>query len=116
MKSKLRILITTHFFYPENTPRAFRACELALEFPRRRHEVKVYTRHVYADYTELAQLPNLSVVPIAGGVLLNRARKSISTQITGSTSPSKALGTSNPIASSLRKGLQWIYPGGKSFE
>jgi hypothetical protein len=38
---KKKILIVSRFFYPENTPRSFRTTELAKEFARQGHEVKV---------------------------------------------------------------------------
>lgn len=40
---KKKILIVCKSFYPENTPRAFRASELAKEFARQGHEVTVLT-------------------------------------------------------------------------
>ncbi|WP_250632422.1 glycosyltransferase [Rhodoflexus caldus] len=40
--SKKKILIVTYVFYPENSPRAFRATELAKELIRQGHEVTVY--------------------------------------------------------------------------
>jgi hypothetical protein len=41
MSSKKKILIITHGFYPEQSPRSFRATELAKEFYRQGHEVTV---------------------------------------------------------------------------
>lgn len=40
--SQKKILIVTYVFYPENSPRAFRATELAKELIRQGHEVTVY--------------------------------------------------------------------------
>jgi hypothetical protein len=39
----MRILIVTRSFFPENSPRAFRATELSKEFARQGHEVVVLT-------------------------------------------------------------------------
>lgn len=39
------VLIVTHYFYPENTPRAFRATELANEFARQGHSVTILTHY-----------------------------------------------------------------------
>jgi hypothetical protein len=39
----MKILILTGAFYPENSPRSFRASELAREFVRKGHQVKVIT-------------------------------------------------------------------------
>ncbi|WP_296313629.1 glycosyltransferase [Winogradskyella sp. UBA3174] len=48
-----KILIVTKFFYPEITPRAFRAFELAKEFARQGHNVKVLTTNKNYDYKAL---------------------------------------------------------------
>ena len=40
---KKRILIISSAFYPFNSPRSFRTTELAKEFARRGHQVKVIT-------------------------------------------------------------------------
>lgn len=39
------VLIVSHYFYPENTPRAFRATELAREFARRGDKVYILLPH-----------------------------------------------------------------------
>jgi hypothetical protein len=41
----MRILIASSAFYPENSPRSFRASELAKEFARQGHEVTVVTKY-----------------------------------------------------------------------
>jgi hypothetical protein len=46
MDTKLKILIVSRFFYPENTPRAFRTTELARYFHKLGHEVVVYVPNV----------------------------------------------------------------------
>ncbi|MFY8331107.1 hypothetical protein [Vagococcus carniphilus] len=49
-----RILIATHFFYPEITPRAFRATELANELSKRGYKVDVLigsSQKIVEDYT-----------------------------------------------------------------
>ena len=43
MNTKKKILIVSHSFYPENSPRSFRTTELAKEFVRQGHEVTVLT-------------------------------------------------------------------------
>ena len=48
MKDKLRILLVSNGFYPEISARSFRATELALEFQRQGHEVRVITK--FRDY------------------------------------------------------------------
>lgn len=50
-----RILIVTKAFYPENSPRAFRATELAKEFSRRGHDVTVMLPEKTVDYSDFLQ-------------------------------------------------------------
>jgi hypothetical protein len=46
---KKRLLIVSYFFWPEQTPRAFRAYELAREFHRRNFEVTIVTKKLNVD-------------------------------------------------------------------
>lgn len=48
-----KILLVTRGFYPENSPRANRATELAKEFSRRGHEVTVLLPEKEVDYSSL---------------------------------------------------------------
>ncbi len=59
MLQKLRILLVSNGFYPEISARSFRATELAAEFARQGHEVKVLTRYRDFDYNSF-----LSDVPV----------------------------------------------------
>jgi len=52
METKKRILLVSNAFYPEISPRSFRATELAAEFARQGHEVTVHTKHRDFDYTD----------------------------------------------------------------
>ena len=52
METKKRILLVSNGFYPEISPRSFRATELAAEFARQGHEVTVYTKYRKFDYAE----------------------------------------------------------------
>ncbi len=47
-----KILIVCKAFYPENSPRSFRATELAKEFARQGHEVVVYIPENGINYTD----------------------------------------------------------------
>ncbi len=58
MKARKRILLVSSAFYPEISPRSFRATELAKEFYRLGHEVTVITKHRDFDYSNfLAKYP-----------------------------------------------------------
>lgn len=66
----MRILIVSGFFYPQNTPRAFRTTELAKEFARLGHDVHVYFPQSEFDYSDFEkQNPNIQIrhIPSIGG-------------------------------------------------
>ncbi|MCP4694718.1 MAG: glycosyltransferase family 4 protein [Desulfobacterales bacterium] len=60
---KKKILIVSYHFWPEQTPRAFRAYELARELLRRDHEVTVVTKKVSVD-RNLDQAFNIHEFPL----------------------------------------------------
>ncbi len=72
---KCKILIATYFFYPEITPRAFRAYELAKEFSRQGHEVTVYAPEYDFDYSRLEKECGFTVKKVRTGLFLNKGRK-----------------------------------------
>lgn len=57
----MRILIVAAAFYPKNSPRANRATELAKEFARQGHDVKVLTVFEKHDYAKLASDMGISI-------------------------------------------------------
>ncbi|KYP15124.1 glycosyltransferase [Flavihumibacter sp. CACIAM 22H1] len=57
-----RICIVAKGFFPENTPRSFRATELAKQFAREGHQVTVYTNDKEYDYTAFEREYNVSVL------------------------------------------------------
>jgi hypothetical protein len=61
MESK-KILIICKGFYPENTPRSFRATELALEFARQFHHVTVITNAKDFDYTDFVSKNKINLI------------------------------------------------------
>ncbi|HPR12815.1 MAG TPA: glycosyltransferase [Bacteroidales bacterium] len=52
MSHKLRLLLVSNAFYPEISPRSYRATELAREFCRQGHDVVVVTKSRSYDYTD----------------------------------------------------------------
>lgn len=52
MAGKLRILMVSNGFFPEISPRSYRATDLAREFCRQGHLVKVITKHREYDYSK----------------------------------------------------------------
>lgn len=66
----MKILIVSGFFYPQNTPRAFRTTELAKEFARLGHDVRVYFPQSNFDYSKFKkENPNIQIcfIPPIGG-------------------------------------------------
>jgi len=61
---KKRILIVSAPFYPQNSPRANRATELAKEFARQGHNVVVLTEFEDADYNRIATEFNITLKDI----------------------------------------------------
>lgn len=60
-KQTKKILINTYHFYPDITPRAFRAFELTKEFVRLGHNVTVLLPKSDYDYSDVCQKYNFSV-------------------------------------------------------
>lgn len=60
-----KILIVSDGFYPENSPRSHRATELAREFSRQGHLVKVITRNRGFDYSRLSVEWKLDIEQLA---------------------------------------------------
>ncbi|HZK96184.1 MAG TPA: hypothetical protein VFC67_18440 [Prolixibacteraceae bacterium] len=61
MENRKKILIVSAPFYPQNSPRANRATELAKEFARQGHDVKVLTVFGDANYNIIAKDFGISI-------------------------------------------------------
>jgi glycogen synthase len=57
----MKILIVSRTFYPENTPRAFRATELAKQFSAMGHEVTVITPRKGNEHDEFEKKHRVSI-------------------------------------------------------
>lgn len=57
----MRILIVTRSFFPENSPRAFRATELCKEFARQGHEVVVFTLKKPKTHNDFERAFNVTI-------------------------------------------------------
>lgn len=60
----MRILIISPLYYPNKTPRAFRAFELSKEFARLGHEVVVYTDKGTYNYSEFTNVYKITIKDI----------------------------------------------------
>jgi hypothetical protein len=56
-----KILIVSAAFYPQNSPRAFRTTELALELARQGHRVVVYIPKIGYDYQDYSKENNIDI-------------------------------------------------------
>ncbi len=61
MEKKKKILIVCRSFFPQISPRSFRATELAKEFARKGHDVKVYLPTCDRDYSSFEKENNLRI-------------------------------------------------------
>ncbi len=64
-----KILLVTNAFYPEISPRSYRATELAREFYRRGHDVVVITRFRNHDYSDFLRETSVVLKMWDGGKL-----------------------------------------------
>jgi len=66
----MKILIITYYFFPEITPRAFRAFELAKEFSRLGHDVSIIIPSCNFDYKDLELEYNFKIIQIYHGFFI----------------------------------------------
>ena len=71
----MNILIASYFFFPENTPRAFRTTELAKIFLKNGHKVDLFIPEYEYDYSDFYSDVNLKIFKIQTGFLLNKKQK-----------------------------------------
>ena len=64
----MKILVNCFYYYPENTPRAFRAEEITKALSRMGHEVTVTIPDNGFDYSGFEKLYNLKIVKIKGHI------------------------------------------------
>ena len=72
----MKILIASYFFYPENTPRAFRTAELVKVFLKNGHKVDLFIPDYNHDYSDFSSSENLKIFKLRTGFLLNKNKKS----------------------------------------
>lgn len=69
MPGKLKILLVSNAFFPEISPRSYRATELAREFARQGHEVVVLTKARLCDFSEFLRETPIVIKNWNGGRL-----------------------------------------------
>ena len=70
-----KIGIVSYSFYPNNSPRAFRAFELAKEFSKKGHNVTVYISKFDYNFNEIEEKYGFKVQKIESGYFLNKDSK-----------------------------------------
>ncbi len=111
MNKNKTIAITTYFFYPQITPRAFRAFELAKEISRKGYSVEVYCPDIGYDYTQIEQEHNITINTVAPGFFLNKNVLKSSKPTDLSEKRIKKM-----VFSFIFFIMKYIYVGGRSFE
>jgi hypothetical protein len=115
----MKIILLSYFFEPEITPRAFRAGELAKEFSRQKHQVKVYVPDNHFVYSaDEWQNENLSIIKVKSGFFLNKnAKKHLgNSRYSNTTKKNRNLALRYSIIFVIKKIFHFFYLGGKSFE
>jgi hypothetical protein len=112
---KKKILITTYFFSPTNSPRAFRITALAKKLAENGHEVTVVTSDIGYDYTQIEKSANLKIIAIKSGYLLNKPSL-VKPGETASTSHLSAPSVFSIIKTRIRKTMLYLIPDAHLFE
>lgn len=109
----MKILIITYYFFPEITPRAFRAFELAKEFSRLGHDVSIIIPSCNFNYKDLELEYNVKVIQVNHGFFIAKNKHNKLKLLANSS-------RKNYIALFIRKAIKkvfyGIYMSGYSFE
>lgn len=112
---KKNILITTYFFFPTNSPRAFRITALAKKFAEKGHNVTVLTADIGYDYTHLEKDLDITIITVKTGYVLNRATNTVMNTPVNNHKSSKA-GLFRTIKKAIRKTMLYLIPDAHIFE
>ncbi len=110
-----KILLVCYKFYPEISPRSFRAFELAKEFSRLGHEVTVVIPMNNYNYKEIINKYSMNIIKIKGGYLFNKNIKKVANKESNSE-VSIQKGKENILLHNLKKIYKYFHPNGKKFE
>ncbi len=114
MKRK-KILLVCYDFYPEISPRSFRAFELAKEFSRLGHDVTVVIPDNDYDYKDVTDKDDINIIKIKGGYLFNKSIRKIANKESSSDILAQK-NKENILLMSLKKIYKYFHPNGKKFE
>jgi hypothetical protein len=113
MIEKKKILITTYFFYPSNTPRAFRITALAKCLSQKGYTVTVVTNTKY-DFETFSAETGIEVISIAEKVSLTPV-KTVSFEALHTNSTTLFENIVSRFKTSIRKLLLFLLPDGHLF-
>lgn len=106
-----KILVTTHSFYPSNTPRAFRITALAEKWAQKGHNVTVITENIGYDYNTCERTKHLNI--ITTNASLNSLPKR-ETEVENAFKPTvnSTCKLRKAIKSVVRKSILYLLPDG----
>lgn len=116
MSEVKNILITTYFFYPTNTPRAFRITALAKRLAESGHKVTVITADIGFNYKQYQKENNIRIITIKPGYILNKPKSAISIPQEKSAITNKQSAVKQGIKTAIRKCIRYFLPAGHLFE
>lgn len=110
------ILITTYFFFPANTPRAFRITALAKKLASKGHKVTVITADLGFNYEQYKKDNNVEIITIKPGYILNKAKAARPITKEVQTLNNKQSPLKKGIKTVIRKCIRYFLPAGHVFE
>jgi len=110
-----KILLVCYGFYPEISPRSFRAFELVKEFSRLGHDVTVVIPNNDHEYNEVSNRFGINIIKIKGGYLFNKNIRKVTDNETNSNISTQK-DKKNVLFVSLKKLYKYFHPNGRKFE
>lgn len=112
--NKKTILLVCYRFYPEISPRSFRAFELAKEFSKLGHDVTVLIPKNDYDYEEIMNKYHIKIKKIKNGYLFNKNIQINTEDLNSKVKAEKK--TENIFLNPLKKIYKYLHPNGRKFE
>lgn len=108
------ILITTHSFFPTNSPRSFRITSLAKKLKEKDYNVTVLTQDIGFDYTSFEETNNIRIITIGPNVQLNKFKDTKPNNLPNTPKAKKTTVARilSKAKTSIRKVLLYFLPDG----
>ncbi len=104
----MKILIIAYHFYPDVTPRAFRAFELVKQLAKEGHEVTILLPKSDFDYKDICEKYNFSVD------FVDYKKTSVSTTNTSNNTNVKHFVLKKLVRKLFKKAMYCIFPSGRA--